>query len=142
VYEVDHPESPLWNVSTRAKTLTSNNGVDTLIGGFIVTGDGPLPVVVAASGPSLAWYGITNPLANPQITVVRSSDQAVIATNNDWSDGSPGSLVLQPMGLAPAHQNEAALFLSLPPGAYTVLVTGVGGGTGTSVVSATAVPQP
>ena len=104
-----------------------------MIGGFIIQGSAAQTVAITATGPSLAAFGITNPLANPMITVVRSSDQAVIATNDDWQT-DPNAAPLQAAGFAPCNALEAGLLLTLQPGAYTVIVQGVGGGTGTSVV--------
>jgi hypothetical protein len=130
VYEVDHPETPLINISTRGKVLT---GDDVMIGGFVITGSGPQTVAIVATGPSLAQYGIASPLANPTITVVRSSDQAVVATNDDWASDA-NSAQLQAAGFAPPNSLEAGVYLTLPPGAYTAIVQGVNGGTGVAVI--------
>jgi hypothetical protein len=136
VYEVDHPETGLINISTRGRVLTGN---DVMIGGFIVTGSGPQKLAIVATGPSLAAFGITSPLANPKITLVRSSDQAVIATNDDWQ-GDPNASQLSAAGFAPSNPLEAGLYVTLPPGAYTAIVEGVGGGTGVAVIGVYAVP--
>jgi hypothetical protein len=86
-----------------------------------------------ATGPSLAPFGIANPLANPKITLVRSSDQATIATNDDWqADVEQASL--QAAGFAPTDPLESGLHRTLPPGAYTVIVEGASGGTGVAVI--------
>jgi hypothetical protein len=133
VFEVDHPEVPLINLSTRGRVLTGN---DVMIAGFIIQGTGPRTVVVNVAGPSLANYGIASPLANPQITLVRSSDNAVIATNDDWqtqtnpSDASD----IQASGFAPNHPLEPAIIATLAPGAYTAIVSGVNSGTGVALV--------
>ncbi|HXF79119.1 MAG TPA: hypothetical protein VN598_09680, partial [Usitatibacter sp.] len=73
------------------------------------------------------------PLADPQITIVRSSDQSVVASNDDWQS-DPNAAQLQAKGFAPSDPREAGLLLTLPPGAYTAIVSGVGGTTGVSVV--------
>jgi predicted extracellular nuclease len=130
VYEVNHPEAPLVNISTRGRVLTGN---DVMIGGFVINGTGPQTVAIVATGPSLSQFGITSPLANPTIALVRSSDQAVIATNDDWqADASAAQL--QAAGFAPSEALESGLYRTLPPGAYTVIVQGAGGGTGVAVV--------
>jgi len=130
VYEVDHPDVPLINISTRGQVLT---GIDVMIGGFVIIGDTPQTVVVTAKGPSLAPYGITNPLANPTLTLVRSSDQTVMATNDDWGT-APNAAQLQASGFAPSNSLESAILITLNPGAYTAIVTGANGGTGTGIV--------
>jgi hypothetical protein len=130
VFEVDHPETPLANISTRGQVLTGN---DVMIGGFVVQGDAPQTVVVRARGPSLVPFGITNALANPTLQLVRSSDQATIATNDDWGNAS-NSADVAASGFAPSNPLEAAILITLQPGAYTAIVTGAGGGTGVGIV--------
>jgi hypothetical protein len=130
VYEVDGPQIPLINISTRGRVLTGN---DVMIGGFIIQGTGPQTVAIVATGPSLAPFGITSPLANPRITLVRSSDQAVIDSNDDWQTHANASQ-LSAAGFAPSNALEAGIYTTLQPGAYTAVVEGVGGGTGVSVI--------
>ena len=130
VYEVDHPETPLINIATRGRVLT---GFDVMIGGFVINGIGPQTVAIVATGPSLGAFGIASPLANPKITLVRSSDQAVIDTNDDWQAHANASQ-LSTAGFAPSHPQEAAILVTLSPGAYTAIVEGVGGGTGVAVI--------
>ena len=129
VFEVDATPVPLVNISTRAQVLTGN---DVMIGGFVIAGSGPQTVVVRARGPSLAAFGIANPLANPQVQLVRSSDQVQIAYNDNWQDGNAAAVTAS--GFAPMDPLESAIFITLNPGAYTAIVTGVGGGTGVGIV--------
>ena len=136
IFEIDRPDIPLINISTRGLVQTGDN---VMIGGFIVQGSGPQKVAVTATGPSLVPFGITNPLSNPTLTIVRSSDQAVIATNDDWQS-DPGAAALQASGFAPSDPRESGLVLTLDPGGYTAIVSGVGGATGVSVVGVFTVP--
>jgi len=136
VYEVDHPETPLTNISTRGRVLTGN---DVMIGGFVIGGTGPQRVAIVATGPSLGAYGIASPLADPTLALVRSSDQAVLATNDDWQDDA-NAAQLQAAGFAPSNALEAGLLVTLPPGAYTVIVQGISGGIGVGVIGVYAVP--
>jgi hypothetical protein len=130
VYEVDQPGIPLVNISTRGRVLTGN---DVMIGGFVITGSASQAVAIVATGPSLSAFGIANPLPNPTLRLVRSSDQLVIATNDNWSSGV-NAAQLASAGFAPNHPLEAGIYAILPPGAYTAIVEGVGGGTGVSVI--------
>ncbi len=136
VYEVDHPEFPLANIATRGKVLTGN---DVMIGGFIVQGIAPQTVAIVATGPSLTQYGIANALANPTLTLVRQSDQTVLATNDDWQTAA-NAAQLQAAGFAPSNTLESAILITLPPGAYTAIVSGVGGTTGVGVIGVYQVP--
>jgi YVTN family beta-propeller protein len=131
VYEVDHPEVPLTNISTRAQVLTGN---DVVIAGFVIQGDAPQTVVVTGIGPSLAAAGIANRLLNPMLTLVRSSDGAVIASNDNWGQ-APNASQIQAAGLAPANPLESAIMATLQPGAYTAILSGFNGGTGVGIVA-------
>jgi hypothetical protein len=130
VYEVGGFDVPLTNISTRGRVQTGN---DVMIGGFVLQGNAQQTLAIVATGPSLAAFGIANPLANPKLTLVRSSDQTVIATNDDWQ-GASNSGQLQAAGFAPSNALEAGLLVTLPPGAYTAIVEGADGGTGVAVV--------
>jgi hypothetical protein len=130
VYEVDQPATPFGNLSTRARVGT---GFDLTIGGFVITGSASQTVVVTGKGPSLAAYGIANTLADPTLTLVRSSDQTVVATNDNWASGS-NVAALQASGFAPSNSLESAIYISLAPGAYTAILSGVNGGIGTGIV--------
>jgi len=130
VYEVDHPEVELINISTRGKVLT---GFDVMIGGFVILGNGPQTVVIRAIGPSLANFGVAGALQNPQIQLVRQSDQTIIATNDDWVN-APNASLIQSSGFAPSNSFESAILITLDPGAYTAIVSGVNGGTGVGLV--------
>ena len=136
VFEVDHPEVPLTNISTRGFVQTGGN---VMIGGFVVQGTTPKTLAITATGPSLANFGITNGLANPTLTVVRSSDQSVVATNDNWQS-DPNAAQLQASGFAPSNPFEPGMLLTLAPGAYTAIVSGSGGSTGTSVIGVFATP--
>jgi hypothetical protein len=124
------PQTRLGNISTRMQVLTGN---DVMIGGFVIQGSGSQTVAIVATGPSLAAYGIANPLTNPTLTLVRSSDQTAIATNDDWQTAA-NAAQLQAAGFAPSNPLEAAILVTLPPGAYTAIVSGAAGGTGVAVV--------
>jgi hypothetical protein len=136
VYEVDRPDAPLVNLSTRGQVRTGN---DVMIGGFVIQGTQAQTVAVVGTGPSLAPFGIANPLANPTLTVVRTSDQAVVATNDNWGSAA-NAAQLQARGFAPSNALEAGMLLTLQPGAYTAILSGVGGTTGTGIVAVYAAP--
>jgi len=128
VFEVDQPAVPLANISTRGRVLTGN---DVMIGGFIIQGDAPQTVVVRARGPSLVPFGITEPLGDPVLQLY--AGQSVIAANDDWGTAANAAQI-QASGFAPADPRESAILVTLPPGAYTAIVTGAGGGTGVAIV--------
>jgi hypothetical protein len=131
----------LTNISTRAQVLTGN---DVMIAGFIIGGSTAKTVVVSVAGPSLSNFGITNPLANPTLTLVRSSDQSVLGTNDNWqAQGKPAdAAAIQASGFQPSNALEPAIIATLDPGAYTAIVQGVSGGTGVGLVGVFEVDHP
>jgi hypothetical protein len=106
----------LANVSNRGITGAAEK---TLITGLIITGGEPRNVVVRALGPSLSAIGVRQAAANPKIEVYMGSER--IAVNADWAtDERANSLRASYPSLAPTNRKEAALLLTLPPGAYTL----------------------
>lgn len=134
VYDLDAvPLSTLANISTRGFIQAGNN---VMIGGFILHGGvGATQVVLRAMGPSLAAFGITNPLTDP-VLELHDANGATIAANDDWKN-SPDAATLQRIGLSLSNDAESALYQTgLGRGAYTAIVRGKNGGTGVGVVEA------
>lgn len=105
------------NVSNRGMT---GAGEKTVITGLIVKGGVPRNIVVRALGPSLTAAGAQQVAANPKIEVYSPSGRR-IAANADWrTDSRSGTLSQAYPALAPANEKEAALLLTLIPGAYTL----------------------
>ena len=134
------PSNPprLANIATRAVVLT---GSDVMIAGLIIGGSAAKTVVVNVAGPSLASAGVAGVLADPTLTLVRSSDGAIIAANDNWQ-GAPNAAQIQASGFAPANSLEPAIMMTLAPGAYTAIVQGAGGGTGVALVGVFEVDHP
>ena len=55
-----------------------------------------------------------------------------IATNSGWQ--STQKAAIQATGLAPLSPNEAAILITVSPGAYTALVGGTNGASGNALV--------
>ena len=130
IYDLDiEANAVLANISTRGFV---DGGDNVVIGGFITDGStyGRSKVIVRALGPSLAQFGIANPLNNPFVTVYDQNGNYV-AANDNWQD--PNEPEITSYGLAPKDPREAALYLSLPGGNYTAVVTG-NGETGIAII--------
>jgi hypothetical protein len=115
------------NISTRGLVGT---GQGQLIGGFIITG-GPKLVMIRAMGPSLAAAGVSPALANPSVVLYAGGTQ--LASNDDWKTNANAADITA-SGIAPTDDLEAVLLIRLEPGAYTTVVSGVGGTTGIGLV--------
>jgi len=118
----------LANISTRVSAGTGDNR---LIGGFIISGTAPKKVIVRAMGPSLGDFGVNSALADPTLEL-HDSTGAVIATNDNWADTQRTDVMAS--GIPPPNELESAIVRTLSPGAYTALVDGKDGGTGTALV--------
>ena len=126
--------SALANISTRGRV---EDGENVMIGGFILRGSESTTVVARASGPSLAGAGVADILADPSLSVYDSFGE-VVAANDNWRSSQQATLEALQMGSA--SDKEAALIVTLPPGAYTAIVRGEGGHTGVGLVEIYDVP--
>jgi hypothetical protein len=102
-----------------------------MIAGFIIQGDGPQSVVVRARGPSLSGFIQGLPLANPTLQLI--SGPTMIAQNDDWQQ-APNAAQIRTTGFAPLYDAESAILITLNPGAYTAIVSGVGNTSGVAIV--------
>jgi hypothetical protein len=123
----------LANVSNRG---VAGTGERALITGFIVTGGQPRNVVVRGLGPSLSGQGVQAFASNPEIAVFDNAGNRA-AANTDWkTDSRADALNASYPALAPTNDNEAALLLTLLPGAYTVQGANEDGTEGVMVIEA------
>jgi hypothetical protein len=132
VYDLDQgSDSKLANISTRAVVGTGN---DVLIGGFILgAANGTPQIIVRGLGPSLAQFGIANPLANPTLEL-RDGNGMLLAFDDNWKDNPAQAAQISAAGVQPRDDLEAAIAMRLPPGSYTALVSGKNGGVGVGMV--------
>src|SRR5204863_274637 len=113
------------NLSTRMRVLTDAN---VCIDGFIVTGSAPKQVLLRGIGPSLANFGVPNPLADP-VMELHGPTGFLTITNDNWMD-APNRAAIEATGLAPTNDLESAILVTLPPGPYTAIVKGKNNGVG------------
>ena len=122
----------LTNISARNQVGT---GANILIAGFTIDGTGNKNLLIRAVGPGLAQFGVGGVLADPKLQIYTAAAVPVIVgQNDDWAStlsstfGSVGAFALA------TGSKDAALTVSLPPGGYTVQVSGADGGTGNAIV--------
>ncbi len=118
------------NLSTRGFVGT---GDDVGIVGIIIEGGGR-QVLIQALGPELANSGVSNPLADPVLTVTQTHEgepprtplasPVELMVNDNWED-SQGQWVSDLWGGSPPLTTgslSAAVVLNLEPGGYTAKV--------------------
>lgn len=133
IYDLEGPGvSELGNISTRGLV---ESGENVLIGGIIVNGSDctASTMVVRAIGPSLADFGVADPLEDPMLELHDGSG-ALLASNDNWKDTQQSEL--EDAGLDPSDDREAAIEIALGTGLYTAIVRGAGETSGVALVEA------
>lgn len=141
VYEVKSGDPELINISTRAFV---SSGTSVEIGGFVVTGSQNAKVLIRAVGPTLSQFGVSGVLAQPSLSVVNSLG-ATVASNTGWSTNSNAAAIATEMSEVgafslPSGSADSVLLLTLPPGAYTAVVSGIANTSGVALVEVYEVP--
>lgn len=113
-----------------------------LTAGFVIDGTGSKRVLIRAVGPTLGEspFNVGGVVADPQLTLY--SGQSIIGGNDNWGGGAELTAAFAQVGAfaLPAASRDAALLVTLQPGAYTVQASGVGGTTGMAIVEVYEVP--
>jgi arylsulfate sulfotransferase len=126
--------SKLRKMSTRGFVGTLDN---VLTSRFTIGDVGSATVIVRALGPSLA--GVSQPLSDPLLTIYDSTGSA-IATNDNWLVDNINWIDVRKNALSPTSEQESALVLHLPAGAYTAIARGANDGTGVGSVEVYTLP--
>lgn len=145
--------SRLVGISTRGKVET---GQYVMVGGFSFGGILPKQILVRGRGPSMSGppYNFTGTLTNTILEIY--SGPTLFAVVDNWQDGptqcdapalSCGTpATMQAISVDPCQPNvgqttappgctqEAALLITLPPGAYTAKLKGVNGEMGKGII--------
>jgi hypothetical protein len=155
VNDIDGTTLPkLANISSRGQVLTGGN---VMVGGFIIGGGtAPKQVLIRGYGPTLALPGA---LADPVIELYADhdnnplTDAILIMSNDDWGTqqascpapalacGTAQDIIATGRSAdsyAPTDPNrgkDAALLVTLPPGAYPIILKGAGGLTGVGLIA-------
>jgi hypothetical protein len=128
---VDSPR--LINVATRGEVAAGAP----LIAGFVLGGTQSRRVLLRAAGPALGALGVAPALADPVLALFRGTTP--VAENDDWALGRNPAAVAATAVRAGAFafaegSLDAALLVTLAPGAYTAVVTGGGEAGGVTLV--------
>jgi Immunoglobulin domain len=128
----------LVNISARVQVGAGGN---VLIAGFVIGGTTSRTVLIRASGPALASYGVTGTLPDPQLGLF--SGDTELMSNDGWGGVSEISGAARQVGAfawSTNGSNDSAILTTLPPGAYTVQVSGASGDGGVALIEIYEVP--
>lgn len=132
IYDLDGEAPSSTRIASFSARGTAADGDGALIGGLIMRGDTPVPLLVRALGPSLSADGFANAIADPLLEA-RDDKQQVLHQNDDW--GASGDRdAIAATAAAPTDPRESAVLAALGAGGYTLLVRAKDGGSGVAVV--------
>lgn len=121
----------LINLSVRAQV----GGAESPSLGFVINGTTSKRVLIRAIGPTLGVFGVSDVLTDPRLQLFQGS--ALIGENDNWGGTASLTTAFASVGafpLADSTSKDAALVVTLAPGAYTVLVSGVGNTAGATLL--------
>jgi hypothetical protein len=124
-------DSALANISTRGFVEAGDH---VMIGGFILGGgSNGTRIAIRGLGPSLADDGVDDVLEDPMLDLYDSNGTKLVS-NDDWMDNPAQAVQLTINGLALPNNDESGIFTTLPPGAFTAILSGKNGGTGVGLI--------
>lgn len=130
------PPPRITNLSVRAPL---GAGAETLTIGFTIgrritdpnlRGGESVSMVLRGVGPTLASFGVTNALPDPQFTVY--SGETAVAENDNWPGTSNFAALMARVGAFPltSGSKDAAMFRTLGQGSHSVRISESGGTSG------------
>lgn len=131
----------LINISSRA--LTGADG-DAHFVGFVVQGARAKTFVIRGIGPGLAAFGVAGTLPDPVLKIFDATG-AVVLSNDNWNDSAlvadlrTATATVGGFAL-PEGSGDAAVLISLDPGAYSVQIADTAGRSGVSLAEVYEVP--
>jgi hypothetical protein len=136
IYDADASTAPdasaISNLSTRGQIDGEGSP---LIAGFAVRGEGARRVLIRGIGPALTRFGVGSAISDPTLKIYQ--DGRLVAENDNWTnaiaENTSAATESGAFALA-AESKDAAIVLTLEPGSYTAVVSGVGNTTGAGLV--------
>ena len=131
LYDSDSAGAPV-RITGLSTLAFAGAGEHALVPGFTVDGPAPKRLLLRAIGPGLEAFGVGDRLARPRLAVFPSGLNQAVAANDGWTADRALAAAFAAAGAFPLDPDgtDAALVITLPPGGYTVAVSGAGGATG------------
>lgn len=149
LYDINAPR-PFSATSPRLVNISARgyvSGTDTLIAGFVITGQTTKTLLVRAIGPdpTFASAVANGNLADPVLSLYRSVNGVgtLIQSNDNWGGDAQLTAVGTTVGASPLTvptSKDAALLVTLEPGVYTVQVSGASNSAGITLAEVYDVP--
>lgn len=121
----------LINLSSRA-VVRSNNAP--LIAGFVIAGDTAQTLLMRGIGPGLTPFGVTDALPRAELSLFDSAGRKIAEATRASANLATVTQRVGAFMLSGSVDLNAALAITLPPGAYTAQVRGPTGTTGSALI--------
>ncbi|MEO6246113.1 MAG: MBL fold metallo-hydrolase [Opitutaceae bacterium] len=131
--------------TARLTNLSARNfagsGEAALIAGFVVSGNVPKRLLIRGVGPRLGAFGVTGVLTDPKVELFLSEGGRSVpfASNDNWAEtgvavARAAFVSVGAFELNDIASKDAAMIVTVPAGAFTAQVSGVGSATGEALV--------
>jgi cyclophilin family peptidyl-prolyl cis-trans isomerase len=139
VYDAAIANSNLRFINLSARTQVDAGQI--LFAGFSVGAGASKSLLIRAAGPALAAFQVPDTMADPKIEVFNSAGVKIMQ-NDNWGGLDTLTALGTSVGAFPltAAARDAALVLTVPPGGYTIQVSGVDGSAGVVLVEVYELP--
>ena len=132
----------------RLINLSSNSQIaanGAMTAGFVINGSTAKTVLIRATGPALAAFGVPGAMPDPQLTLhapVNGQD-TVLASNAGWGGDAQIAAASAAVGAFPLTNpasRDSVVLVTLAPGSYTVVASSVSGASGVALIEVYEVP--
>jgi hypothetical protein len=146
--EVYDATTTITAASPRLVNLSSTTQIaarGSMTAGFVIGGTTAKTVLIRATGPALAAFGLTGTLPDPQLILytAQSGQETIVATNAGWAGDAAISAVSSSVFAFPltnAASLDSALLVTLAPGSYTAVANSVSNAGGVALIEIYEVP--
>jgi len=121
------PTPRLVNISARGSVEAGENA---LIAGLMFTPGDPEQFIIRGLGPTLGKFGVSDALQDPVLGLLYNT--SIMTSNDNWQTAVNASQI--PMNYRPADVRESVIMTTLPPGAYTTVLSGKNATTGNGLL--------
>ncbi len=140
IYDEDtgNTGAQLTNISSRGFV---SYGGDSMFAGFVISGTTSQTVLIRASGPALATFGLgalsPNGLLPDPLLQLIDNNQNVVAASYAWEGNANIAMAASSVGAfawTNSSSNDSAVLVTLPPGVYTAQISSLSGSLGLALV--------
>lgn len=137
IYDADAAGASTGRIVNLSARTQVNTGDGVLIAGFVIAGNAPKKLLIRAVGPTLGSYGVPGALVDPKLDLFAAGGSTPIQSNDNWAGDTNLAAAFAAAGafaLSDSSSKDSAMIVTLNPGAYSAVVSGVGNTTGVALI--------